>query len=95
MTGIAEGALTLQKQKIPHECLTAKTLLIEGDTHFRLVDPIAIPVSPNLEVVYHNRSIKTIYLSPEQCRLIDQQDISRGVAEPYKSDVFTAGMLVL
>ena len=95
ISNLAEGALTLQRQRIPHEGITARTVLVEGDTHFRLVDPISIPVSSNLEVVYHNRSVRNIYLSPEQCRLIDQQDITKGVSDPYKSDIFTAGILVL
>ena len=68
---ISEAMFTLQKQRITHECLTSKTILVEGPTTFRVVDPITIPMSHNLEVVYHKRNVKNVYLSPEQCRIID------------------------
>ena len=59
------------------------------------MDPITIPMSQNLEVVYHKRNVKNVYLSPEQCDIIDLQDLSRLVGDTYRSDVFTAGILVL
>ena len=68
---------------------------MEGPTTFRVVDPVAIPMHANLDTLYHKRSIKNIYLSPEQCRIISNQEISKGIVDPYRSDVFTAGMLVL
>jgi hypothetical protein len=52
-------------------------------------------MSPNLDVIYHKRSLKNIYLAPEQCRIIDQQNLVQGRVNPYRADVFTAGMLVL
>ena len=67
----------LQQQHLPHGCLTSKTILVEGPNHFRVVDRIASPVSDNLDVIYHKRSIKNIYLSPEQCDLIDQDRIGK------------------
>jgi hypothetical protein len=60
------------------------------------VDPITIPLRPNLEVVYHSRSTKGIYLSPEHCRIIEEQEFSHLFnGNPFKEDVFTAGMVVL
>ena len=52
-------------------------------------------MQPNLDVVYHKRSVKNIYLSPEECRVIDQQNLSKEIADPFRSDVYTAGMLML
>ena len=92
---ISEAMFTLQKQRITHECLTSKTILVEGPTSFRVVDPITIPMSQNLEVVYHKRNVKNVYLSPEQCQIIDQQELNRLVNDPYRSDVYTAGILIL
>ena len=60
-----------------------------------MVDPICVPSHPNPELIYHKRSLRNIYLSPEQCQMIDIQDISKPMADPYREDVFTAGMLVL
>ena len=87
--------LTFQKHKINHECLTTKTILVEGPTNFRVVDPLTVPMHQNLDVVYHKRSIKNIYLSPEQCQIVDQQDYGKMISNPYKSDVFTFGMIML
>ena len=92
---VAEGMNTLQKHKIDHECLTTKTILVEGPTHFRVVDPITVPVNQNLDVVYHKRNIKNVYLSPEQCQRVDLQEIGKGISSPSKSDVFTFGMILL
>ena len=60
-----------------------------------MVDPIATPLTPNIDILYHNRNVKNIYLSPEQCKLLDEQYIYKTVSDPFKSDVFTAGMIVL
>lgn len=87
--------LTLEEQRIAHECLTSRTVLVEGPTTFRVVDPIAVPMQKNLDVVYHKRSVKNIYLSPEECRVIDQQNLNKEIDDPFRSDVYTAGMLVL
>jgi len=87
--------LTLQKHRIYHECLTSKAILVEQPLKFRVVDPICLPLHPNPELIYHKRSLKNIYLSPEQCHMIDNQDIANPPTDPYREDVFTAGMLVL
>ena len=49
---------------------------------------------PNIDCVYNNRSIKHVYLSPEQCESIETQRpiINKN---PYKNDVFVLGMLLL
>lgn len=39
----------------------------------KVVDILAVPVRPNLDVVFHKRSVKNTYLSPEQCRVIERQ----------------------
>ena len=92
---MSQAMTTLQKQRITHECLTSKTILVEGPTTFRIVDPVAIPMHTNLDTLYHKRSIKNIYLSPQQCKIISHQDINKTIVDSYRSDVFTAGMLVL
>lgn len=95
MKQIAEGCLALQQYRVTHECLTSKTVLVENSMTYRVVDPLALPIHPNLDVIYHKRNIKNIYLSPEQCRIIDQQDIKKPVFDPYREDVFTGGMLIM
>jgi hypothetical protein len=60
-----------------------------------VVDPAAIPVHSNLDLLYQKRGLKNIYLSPEQCRIIDQQDPSRLTADPFREDVFVGAMVVL
>lgn len=92
---IALGCLTLQQYRITHECLTGKTVVLDSPSGYRVVDPLALPMYPNLDMIYHKRNLKNIYLSPEQCRIIDLQDIKKPVVDPYREDVFTAGMLVL
>jgi hypothetical protein len=92
---IAGGMSVLQRHQLSHECLTSKTILVESATVFRVVDPATLQMSPNLDVIYHKRSLKNIYLAPEQCRIIDQQNLVQGRVNPYRADVFTAGMLVL
>lgn len=70
-------------------------MLVESSENFRVVDPLTLAMYPNLDMIYHKRNLKNIYLSPEQCRIIDEQDIKKPVVDPYREDVFTAGMLVL
>lgn len=56
---------------------------------------LAAPVRPNLDVVFHKRSSRTAYLSPEQCRVIERQEFSALTEDPFKEDVFVAGMILL
>jgi len=60
----------------------------------KVVDPLAVGAQTNIECIYNNRNIKTIYLSPEQCESIETQKpiINKN---PYKNDVFTLGMIML
>lgn len=60
----------------------------------RIVDPLAMALPTNIDCVYNNRSIKHIYLSPEQCESVETQKpiINKN---PYKNDVFILGMILL
>lgn len=97
---MVEGLRTLQQHNIPHECLTTKTLLVEcgpggGELGVRVVDPLALPVHTNLDLVYHKRSLKHVYLSPSQCDMVREQNMYGRVKEPYKDDVFVGGVIML
>lgn len=46
----------------------------------------------NLCYVRSRRCVKNIYLSPEQCKIIDGGE---GELDGERGDVFTAGMIVL
>jgi hypothetical protein len=57
----------LQAQEVKHECLTGHTILTDEEGIIKVADPLAQALTPNVDCVYNNRSIKHIYLSPEQC----------------------------
>jgi len=59
-----------------------------------VVDILAYPLHPNLDVIYHKRSIKNVYLSPEQCESVRSQRPNFN-KNAYKNDVFTLGMILL
>lgn len=70
---MAQGLSAFQQHKKSHECLTTKTIVLTPNAIAKVVDILAVPVRPNLDVVFHKRSIKNTYLSPEQCRIIERQ----------------------
>ena len=58
------GMSTLQKNKIKHECLNTKNILLDNDGIVKIADPLAIGSQTNLDIIYSNRHAKSIYLSP-------------------------------
>lgn len=82
----------LQKNKIRHEALTTKAILIDSDGLVKVADSLALGSTSNLETVYNNRQATGIYLSPEQCEALE----SRGAySNPFKNDVWAMGMILL
>jgi serine/threonine protein kinase len=88
------GLSNLQEQEIKHECLTPKAILTDEEGNVKIVDPLAHALQPNIDLIYNNRNIKHIYLSPEQCESIETQKpiINKN---PYRNDVFVLGMILL
>jgi hypothetical protein len=75
--------------------LTTKSILLNPDGSAKVVDVLALPAHPNLEIVYHKRSTRNIYLSPDHCKVIASQQFSNQANNPFKEDVFIAGMIAL
>jgi hypothetical protein len=67
---IAKGMLTLEKNRICHESISTRTILIEEPFNTKVVDPISMPLQSNIDQLYNKRTLKNIYLSPEQCQMI-------------------------
>lgn len=67
---------------------------MSDEGNVKIVDPMALGFQNNIDSIYNNRTIKNIYLSPEQCESIESQKpiINKN---PYKNDVFTLGMIML
>lgn len=58
------GLSTLQKNKIKHEMLTTKNLLLDSDGIMKIADPLACGSTTNLDSVFRNRSLEGVYISP-------------------------------
>lgn len=58
---------TLQKNKIKHECLNTKNILLDNEGLVKVADPLAAGTTTNIDIIYNNRHARSIYLSPEQC----------------------------
>ena len=58
---------TLQKNKIKHEMITTKTILLDMDGFVKIADPLACGSVSNMDTIYRNRNAEGIYISPEQC----------------------------
>ena len=86
------GMSTLQKHKLKHESLNTKNILLDNDGLVKVADPLAAAAPTNLDIIYHNRHAKSIYLSPEQCEALDSRSI---FSNPYKNDVWSMGMVLL
>ena len=54
----------LQKQKIRHEALSTKSILLDEEGMVKVADPLTLASRSNLDTVYNNRHTKGIYLSP-------------------------------
>lgn len=73
MLQLAQGLSAFQQHKKSHECLTTRSVVLTPNGIAKVVDILAVPVRPNLDLVFHKRSLKNVYLSPEQCRVIERQ----------------------
>lgn len=87
------GLSALQEKDIRHECLTTRAILMQ-DGNVKVADPLAGGLQPNFECVFNNRTLRNVYLSPEQCEAIESQKpiINKN---SYKNDVFTMGIILL
>jgi hypothetical protein len=63
------GLAALQEKDIRHECLTTKSVLMD-EGNIKIADPMAAGLQTNFEAIFNNRTLKHIYLSPEQCEAI-------------------------
>lgn len=88
------GLAALQEKDIRHECLTTKAILMESDGNVKIVDPMTVGLQTNFESIFNNRTLKNIYLSPEQCEAIESQKpiINKNA---FKNDVFSMAMILL
>jgi hypothetical protein len=92
---LAEGLSAYEKNRKSHECLTTKSVLLATDNSVRVADVLALPAHPNLEIVYQKRNTKNTYLSPEHCRVIASGQFDQSAGDPFKEDVFIAGMMAM
>lgn len=82
----------LQKQKIRHETITTKSILLDEEGMVKVADPLTLASRSNLDTVYNNRHLKGIYLSPEQCEALESKGAYNN---PFKNDVWSLGMVLL
>ena len=91
-SGIIKGLIFLKDRGVEYQYLTAKNILVGGN-RVKLIDPFIIDTFKNIENVFHNRNIKNIYLSPEECKLVQLENST--YLFNYKNVVFTAAILML
>lgn len=91
LRGICQGLTYYHTRNIPYDCLTTKSI-ISTPPSFKLVDPLMLTLQRNLECVVNNRNIKNVYLSPEECRMIE---LESNESSGEKDAIFAAGMVVL
>lgn len=72
LRGICKGLSYYNRHGIAYDCLTTKSIMSTSGT-FKLIDPLMLTLQRNLQSVFNNRNIKNIYLSPEECRMIEQE----------------------
>ena len=61
-----------------------------------MADPYCTASPNNYQRMLHSRLTKNIYLSPELCELLSKEEVVVPESiNPYKSDVFTLGMIAL
>ena len=83
----------MQKNGVKHEAVSSKTILM-GNEGFRLYDPYVVGLASNYDTLSSKRSTKHLYLSPELVHAL-QDEVSSPHCHPYKSDIWSLGMLLL
>lgn len=99
MASCIVGLSHLQKNGIKHAALRSNNILLSREGVIKIADPFGIGQTPNYDTVYSKRSniassSSHIYLSPEQTQALQQEQIAP-VLNPFKSDIWTLGMIVL
>jgi hypothetical protein len=64
-------------------------------TTAKVVDILAVPMRTNLDAIFKKRSIRNVYLSPEQCSVIESQELNNFSKDAFKSDVFVLAVIML
>lgn len=60
-----------------------------------MADPLATNEQTNYQALVTKHSTPHIYLSPQQCQALSEEKVQPESTDPYKSDVFTLGMVML
>lgn len=86
----------LQKNNINHQSISSKTILIDNKGSVKVADPYCALETSNYSKMFSKNRPDHIYLSPELCKSLDNAEITpSGDIDPYKSDVFTFGMVII
>lgn len=88
------GLSHLQKSNIKHGCLRSSSILISPDGIIKVYDPIATGSPSNYDTLLSHRDTPHIYLSPEQVEALKEEKVQHDY-DPFRSDIFTMGMVVL
>ena len=88
------GLSHLQKSNLKHGCLRSSSILISPDGIIKVYDPIATGSPSNYDTLLSHRDTPHIYLSPEQVEALKEEKVQHDY-DPFRSDIFTMGMVVL
>ena len=90
------GMSHLQKHNIRHMCLSSESILVDSNGVIKIADPFCAEELPNYDKLLNRRNSEHIYLSPELCESLERAEVTPSPdINPYKSDVFTFGMIIL
>jgi serine/threonine protein kinase len=88
------GLSHLQKHDIKHTGLKSSRILLSKEGLIKVYDPLAIGQQTNEDAAITKKSTLHADLSPEQTQALQQENITP-TYNPYKSDIFTLGMIML
>ena len=88
------GMSHLQKHAIKHQSLSSSAILLSREGVIRVYDPISTGVQTNYDSLLTKRDTPHVYLSPELGDCL-QRETTFPHCHPYKSDIWTMGMIVL
>lgn len=90
------GMSHLQANKIHHQAISSKTILIDNKGSVKVADPYCALEISNYSKMLSKKRPEHIYLSPELCQCLDNTEVTpSGDVDPYRSDVFTFGMVII
>lgn len=84
----------LQQKNVRHLNVNSSNITLDDEGVIRLYDPHLIKNSPNYTQLLNKSASKNAYICPELCESLKNKNKVPS-ADPYLSDVFVLGMVIM